>query len=281
MAAPEAVSFPVFGDLHLGYDSEAWENAAGALRDAISLGPDFLLYTGDLINLSPEHWGLFRRLQTINPGLSLRASRGNADAAAGDDKVWLREIGHRLRSVLDVGHVRVLVLGGVSDDHELPLGPSAGEWLRANAAARPDAVVVVLSHAPLKNTTFWSCDNAESGCLASQLDPTNPPYHLYLLQSAEIAEALAESPNVALFVSGHVHNDHRLRCDHGYGPSCVRDGVVHMVTANLGGWRDTGVDRQEYRWFDITQTAIRARVRDFVGAVWIDELEETYPLRPR
>jgi len=54
-----------------------------------------------------------------------------------------------------------------------------------------------------------------------------------------------------------------------------------MVTANLGGWRDTGVDRQEYRWFDITQTAIRARVRDFVGAVWIDELEETYPLRPR
>ncbi len=215
MAAPEAVSFPVFGDLHLGYDSEAWENAAGALRDAISLGPDFLLYTGDLINLSPEHWGLFRRLQTINPGLSLRASRGNADAAAGDDKVWLREIGHPLRSVLDVGHVRVLVLGGVSDDHELPLGPSAGEWLRANAAARPDAVVVVLSHAPLKNTTFWSCDNAESGCLASQLDPTNPPYHLYLLQSAEIAEALAESPNVALFVSGHVHNDHRLRCDHG------------------------------------------------------------------
>lgn len=281
MVAPEGVSFPVFGDLHLGYDAEAWENAAGALRDAIPLGPDFLLYTGDVVDLSVEHWGLFQRLQTMNPGLALRVSRGNADVVAGGDSAWDREVGHAVRAVLDVGHVRVLTLGGISDEHQLAVGPGAGEWVRAQAAARPEAVVVVHAHAPLKDTTFWSCDNAESSCLASQLAADNPPYHLYMLQSAEIEEALTESPNVALFLSGHVHNDHRLTCDHGYGPVCVRDGVVHMVTANLGGWRGMGVDRQEYRWIDITRSAIRTRVRDFVGATWIDELDQTFPLTPR
>ncbi|MBD3175026.1 MAG: hypothetical protein GF320_07585 [Armatimonadia bacterium] len=279
MDSPETVRFPVFGDLHLGFDEESWEKAAGALEDAISLGPDLLAFMGDVVDLDPQHWRLFGQLQEINPGLPFRVTRGNADFLAGGDEAWLRQVGHPIRSVLDVGRVRLLTVGAQSEDHELPLGEGFGEWLAQAAAARPEATVVVLCHAPLKDTTFWSCDNTESGCLAELLAPDNPPYHLYLAQSDEMLQAVERSPNIRLFLTGHVHNDHRMVCDHGYPPIIERDGVVHMVTANLGGWRDIGVDRQEYRWIDIDHTRIRARVRNFVGATWVPELEETFPLR--
>lgn len=281
MAAPETVSFPVFGDLHLGYDEESWENAAGALRDAIALGPDFLLCTGDVIGSGPGGWSLVERLRNINPGLACRVSRGHADVAAGGDSVWERAVGQPVRSVLDIGHVRVLTLGAVSQGCQPSVGPGAADWLRATAAVRPRAVVVVLSHAPIKDTTFWSCDNSESDCLGYLLEPGPSPTHLYLPESAAIARALEESPNVALFISGHVHGDHHLVCDHGYGGLCVRSGVVHMAAANLGGWRGIGEDRQEYRWVDIDRTSLRVRTRDFVEATWIDEMERTFPLRAR
>jgi len=277
MGAP--VRFAVIGDMHLGYDDDSLRNSEAALTDAVSLEPDLAVFCGDLVNLNDGYWHLFDHVAGILGGIPFMVARGNADYAAGGDDPWLREVPGPIREVRDLGPVRFLAVGCVSGAHEMELGPGAEDWIVANANARPDALVVVVSHAPVKDTTFWSCDNTESGCMAEALGPQSPPYHLYLARSEEMRAALRRCPSVRMFLTGHVHNDHRLSCSHGYGPIVEQDGVIHAVTANLGGWVGFGVPRREYRLVSISEGGILVQVRDFLSHDWVCGLERRFPLR--
>jgi len=273
------VRFAVIGDMHLGFDDDSLRNSEAALTDAVSLEPDLVVFSGDLVNLRDGYWHLFHQVAGILRGIPFVVARGNADYTAGGDGPWLRELPNPVREVLDLGPVRFLSIGCVTGAHEMELGPGAEDWIVENAGARAEALVVLVSHAPVKDTTFWSCDNAESGCMVEALDPSNPPYHLYLARSEEMRAALRRCPNIRLFLTGHVHNDHRLSCSHGYGPIVEQEGVIHAVTANIGGWVGFGVPRSEYRFVTISEGGILVQVRDFVSHDWVPSLESRFPLR--
>ena len=277
MSEERSVRLAAFGDLHLGFDPASWDLALAAVSDCHELRPDALVFLGDVVDMCEKYWPLFARLLAQAPDVPRVVSRGNADFDAGGDAAWDAHVGLPLRQTLDVGPTRLVVLSGTSGAHELDMGEGAGAWVAERAAERRDAIAVVVSHAPVRNTTFWSCDNAEDGCLRDLLGPGNPPYHLYPPRSDELRIALRDAPNVRLFLSGHVHNDHRMRCDHGLGSIAHVDGVTHAVTANLGGWADIGVPRREYRVIDVGATEIVLRVRDCLSHRWVPELEVRLP----
>ncbi len=267
----------MIGDIHLGWDDEAERKATAALDDARAIGGEVVVFLGDVVDMSEALWPLFTRLVKRLGDTPWVICRGNADFDAGGDDAWNRVIGRPVRDMLDHDDLRLLILGGESANHRLSVGDGVGEWIRARAEERPEALVIVVSHAPLKDTTFWSCNNTEDNCLGSVLGDDNPPYHLYLDQSAEVGAAIGALPNVRLFLTGHVHNDNRMTCDHGYGPWVERDGVIHLVTANIGGWTGLGVPRREYRVVDIDEETIAIRARDFLDARWVDDLELRFP----
>lgn len=270
----------VVGDIHVGFDEASTRAAHAALADTRNVDPDALLLTGDVVDLHEPLWQEFRVALESAARVPRLISRGNADLSAGGDGAWDTHVGHPVRAVLDMGPFRFLTLGAVSREHEMDVGPDPGRWILEQAGARLDADVIVLCHAPLRDTTFWSCRNTEDGCLAELLPATSPPYHLYLRDSDSVAAALRQSTNVRMFITGHVHHDGRLSCSHGYGAAAVRDGVIHLVTGNIGGWMGIGVPRKEYHVVELSDGQVRVRARDFLAGAWVDEMELRFPRWP-
>lgn len=273
------LTIAVFGDIHVGFDEVSNHNAAAAFADVRAVSPDLLILLGDVVDRDARHWGQFLELLD-GVGLPWTICRGNADFDAGADPAWDEYIGRPPRHVLDLSDVRFIVIGATDGNHELGVGVGAGAWLRDQAAERPDALAIGICHAPVKDTTFWSCSNTEDKCLAELLEPENPPYHLYVREYRELDAALRTAPTVRVLLTGHVHSDHRLVCSHGYRPVEERDGVLHIATANIGGWQGFGVPRREYRVLEVWEQELRVRVRDFIGASWVDWLEARFPLKP-
>ncbi len=276
----QGLRIAVVGDIHVGFDDDSTRVARTVLSDVREVAPDVLLLTGDAVDLRETYWEEFvAALRTVEP-LPYLISRGNADLVAGGDAAWEAHIGHPTRAVLDLRHTRLMTLGATSAHHELRVGEEPGAWIRARAGERPEADVIVLCHAPVRDTTFWSCRNTEDGCLAELLGEGNVPYHLYLRDSDEIAEALREAGNVRMFITGHVHHDGRLRCKHGYGATAVRDGVIHLATANVGGWVGFGSPRREYHVIELQDDTVRVRDRDFIAKTWVSGMEMRFPRWP-
>jgi len=269
----------ILTDLHLGYNQTAAENVAAGVADLQGLGIDVLAILGDVVDLDERYWDLARELILSRVRIATILTRGNADMEAGGDAAWLRVVGQPVRHALSLGGVRLVTAGAVDVEHLLGIGDDAPAWIGADLAAHRDELGVVLCHAPVHDTTFWSCDNAEDQCLAGILPPDNPPFPLYLRQSEAMADMLRHSPTARLFLTGHVHNDHRMVCDHGFGPWAERDGVMHLATANLGGWQGFGVRRQEGRVISITPERIDVRVRDVVRREFVPELDLSFPTR--
>jgi len=281
LANPErpCLTIGILTDLHLGYDQAAADNVAAGVADLQELGIDVLAILGDVVNLEERHWDLARELILSRVRVPTIFTRGNADMEAGGDPAWLRVVGQPVRHALSLGGVRLVTAGAIDVEHRLGIGDDAPAWIGADLADHPDELGVVLCHAPVRDTTFWSCDNAEDRCLAAILPPANPPFPLFLRQSQAMAETLRRSPTARLFLTGHVHNDHRMVCDHGFGPWAEHDGVIHLATANLGGWQGFGIRRQEGRVVSITPERIDVRVRNVIRREFVPELDLSFPTR--
>jgi len=273
------VKFGIITDLHLGWDDLATSNVDAALHDFHSLDLDLIVVLGDMADVREEHWRLVGEHIVRRITLPVIYVRGNADFQAGGDAAWSRSVPQPARYAMSTNGVRFVAVGGQSDTHVLPIGGDGIGFLRQDLAEHRDELGVVLCHAPIRNTTFWSCDNDTDGCLAGLLPPNNPPFRLQLRESEAMLDTLRESPNARLFLSGHVHNDHRMRCDHGYGPMKQIDGVAHIVTANLGGWVGIGVARKEGRVIHITPDEILVRVRNVIDRCYVPELDMRFPTR--
>lgn len=281
MSDRPCLTFAYITDLHIGFDEISNQKAVAAVSDLADQDVDLVSVGGDLADFRQHLWKPCKEMFLDKCPRPMIVSRGNADYAAGGDAAWLHYVGQPVRHAVSMGGVRVIALGSANDDHCLSVGADAGEYLKAELGAHPNEVGVILCHAPVQDTTYWSCRNRDDLCLAGLLSPDNPPFYLFLAESESIAAALRAIPNARLFLTGHVHNDNRMKCDHGYGQVSEKDGVLHIVSANVGGWVGVGRERREYRVFDITPDRIRMRTRDFLSKSWVDELEQTFPLYAR
>lgn len=274
------LTFAVMTDLHLGWSAYSDAKVDAAVNDLLGLDFDLLVILGDIVDMREDYWTLFHTIIRERMDRPMIFVRGNADFDAGGDEAWERNIGQPLRYSLSSRGVHLTLVGAQGGDHVLPVGEGAADWLDRDLAAHQDELSVVLLHAPLKDTTFWSCSNTEDGCLARYLGPSVAPFNLFCEESEALGQVLRRHPHVQLVLSGHCHNDNRMSCDHGYGPLRIADGIPYLTTANLGGWEGIGRERREIRWVRVSSEGIRVRTRDVILQRWVDPLEFSLPLRP-
>jgi 3',5'-cyclic AMP phosphodiesterase CpdA len=267
------VRFGIITDIHLGWDDLSLRNLQAALVDLQALDLDLLVILGDMADMRLHCWPLVDEHILAKLTLPTIFVRGNADFQAGGEEAWAKHIARPSSDAIGIGGVHFVAVGAQSEDHVLPVGDAAIAFIREEMAAHAGEAGVVLCHAPVRNTTYWSCDNDVDHCLVHLLGPSNPPFRLQLKDSEAMASALQDARNVRLFLTGHVHNDHRLVCDHGYGPWAEKDGVLHITTANLGGWAGVGVPRNEGRVIEIGPEEVVVQVRNVVDRCFVPELE--------
>jgi len=135
-------------------------------------------------------------------------------------------------------------------------------WLRAESARDTQSTTVILSHAPVLETTFHSEDRRDKPF----------PGSMYLYESPELRELFGRYPNIKVFASGHLHHRYGTVDDHGRSQYAVQGNVLHIsvgATANGQGSVALYVGRD----------VIAARVRDHARQRWIDEYQYVVPTK--
>lgn len=161
-AMPEAPDFYFvqLSDTHWGYSGEANPDAANTLRkavaavNALSVQPDFIMFTGDLTHTTDDPKERRRRLaefKEIVSGLKARQVRfmpGEHDASLDNGAAYKEFFGNTYYS-FDHKGIHFAVVDNVSDPGSR-IGDAGLDWLRADLARqKKNAPIVVFTHRPL------------------------------------------------------------------------------------------------------------------------------------
>lgn len=167
--------FVQLSDTHWGFEGPPNPDAHGTLPKAIeavnalSVPPDFVVFTGDLTHLTPdgklrrERLAQFRELAAQIRAGDVRYLPGEHDASL-DHGAAYREFFGATHFAFDHKGIHFVALDNVSDPRGI-LGDEQLAWLAADLAAQPkDARIVVFAHRPLFDLApawGWSTGDAE------------------------------------------------------------------------------------------------------------------------
>ena len=161
-AMPQASDFyfAQLSDSHWGYAGEANPDAANTLKkavaavNALSVPPDFIMFTGDLTHTTDDPKERRRRLaefKEIVSGLKIKQVRfmpGEHDASLDNGAAYKEFFGETYYS-FDHKGIHFAVVDNVSDAGSR-IGDAGLEWLKADLAKqKKDAPIVVFTHRPL------------------------------------------------------------------------------------------------------------------------------------
>jgi hypothetical protein len=203
-AADQDFYFVQLSDTHWGYEGAANPDAHGTLPKAIaavnalSVAPDFVVFTGDLTHLTPnetlrrERLTQFREMAATLRVPSLHFLPGEHDASLDHGKVYREVIGETHYS-FDHKGVHFIALDNVSDPRGA-IGDEQLAWLATDLARVPrEGRIVVLAHRPLFDLVpEWGWATSDGG---------------------RAVDLLLPFPNVTVFY-GHIHQLHQHMTGH-------------------------------------------------------------------
>ncbi|MGZ5074920.1 MAG: metallophosphoesterase family protein, partial [Usitatibacter sp.] len=190
--------FVQLSDTHWGFNGPAVNpDARGTLPKAIaavnalSVEPDFIVFTGDLTHTTDDPLERRKRLsefKEIAGGLKNRNVRfmpGEHDASLDHGKAWMEFFGET-HYTFDHKGVHFIALDNVSDP-AARLGEEQLAWMKADLAKQPkDARIVILTHRPLFDLA--------------------PAWDWATRDGAQAVDLLMPFPNVTVFY-GHIHQE--------------------------------------------------------------------------
>lgn len=212
--APESDFFFVqLSDIHWGYSGPANLDPLGTLPKAIAavnalpLDPDFIVFTGDLTQLTldakvrRERMAEFRKQIGALRVRDIRFLPGEHDASVDHGEAFIEFFGQTHYS-FDHKGIHFVALDNVSDPTG-SLGDEQVAWLQKDLSALPkDAHIVVLTHRPLYDLV--------------------PQWGWSTHDGAKALEVLNAYPNVTVF-HGHIHQEHFQMTGH----------IPHYATRSL------------------------------------------------
>ena len=152
--------FVQLSDSHWGYAGEANPDAANTLKNAVaavnalSVPPDFIMFTGDLTHTTDDPKERHRRLaefKEIVSGLKIKQVRfmpGEHDASLDNGAAYKEFFGETYYS-FDHKGIHFAVVDNVSDAGAR-IGDAGLDWLKSDLAKQnKDAPIVVFTHRPL------------------------------------------------------------------------------------------------------------------------------------
>ena len=152
--------FVQLSDSHWGYAGEANPDAANTLKNAVaavnalSVPPDFIMFTGDLTHTTDDPKERRRRLaefKEIVSGLKVKQVRfmpGEHDASLDNGAAYKEFFGETYYS-FDHNGIHFAVVDNVSDAGAR-IGDAGLDWLKADLAKqKTNAPIVVFTHRPL------------------------------------------------------------------------------------------------------------------------------------
>ena len=152
--------FVQLSDSHWGYAGEANPDAANTLKNAVaavnalSVPPDFIMFTGDLTHSTDDPKERRRRLaefKEIVSGLKVKQVRfmpGEHDASLDNGAAYKEFFGETTYS-FDHNGIHFAVVDNVSDPGSR-IGDTGLEWLKADLAKqKKEAPIVIFTHRPL------------------------------------------------------------------------------------------------------------------------------------
>ena len=152
--------FVQLSDSHWGYAGEANPDAANTLKNAVaavnalSVPPDFIMFTGDLTHTTDDPKERRRRLaefKEIVSGLKIKQVRfmpGEHDASLDNGAAYKEFFGETYYS-FDHNGIHFAVVDNVSDAGSR-IGDAGLDWLKADLAKqKTNAPIVVFTHRPL------------------------------------------------------------------------------------------------------------------------------------
>jgi len=204
-AKEEDFYFVQLSDTHWGFQGPALNPDAGgtlhkavAAVNALSVEPDFIMFTGDLTHTTDDPAERRRRLaefRSIVSGLknkNVRFIPGEHDAALDNGQAWKEAFGASTYS-FDHKGVHFIALDNVSD-RAAQLGAEQLAWLKSDLASQStDARIVVFTHRPLFDLY--------------------PQWDWATRDGAQAIELLTPYRNVTVFY-GHIHQENHHMTGH-------------------------------------------------------------------
>jgi len=196
--ADEDFYFVQLSDTHWGFDGPPNPDSHGTLPKAIaainalSVPPDFVVFTGDLTHLTPDaalrrtRLSQFREIAATLNVRDVRFLPGEHDASL-DQGAAYRELFGEPYYTFDHEGVHFIALDNVSDPRGA-IGDEQLAWLAADLARLPkETPIVVLAHRPLFDLV--------------------PEWGWSTVDAARAIELLMPHSSVTVFY-GHIHQEH-------------------------------------------------------------------------
>jgi 3',5'-cyclic AMP phosphodiesterase CpdA len=203
-AAGDDFYFVQLSDTHWGFEGPPNPDAKGTLRkavaavNALTLPPDFVIFTGDLTHTTDDGRERRRRLaefRDIVAELKVKTVRfmpGEHDAALDRGQAYAEFFG-ATHYAFDHKGVHFIVLDNVSDP-AAAIGDEQLAWLATDLQRQPeDARLVVFTHRPLFDLY--------------------PQWDWATRDGARAIEMLMRHANVTVFY-GHIHQEHHFMTGH-------------------------------------------------------------------
>jgi len=255
----------LMGDPQIAMVPETPAHVAAAMADILTLEHSFLAVLGDLVQNNAKYYDDYRRLVLDRAKKPVFSLAGNGDVGAGL-KAYQRATRLGLYYTVYRRGIRFIftsttALSGRAR-HICRLGPDQMTWLRAELARDTQSTTVILSHAPVFETTFHSEDRRDKPF----------PGSMYLYESPELRKLFDRYANIKVFASGHLHHRYGTVDDHGRSQYAVQGNVLHIsVGATANGQGSIALH--------IGRNVIAARVRDHAHQRWIDEYQYVVPAK--
>lgn len=249
----------LMGDPQIAMVPETPAHVAAAMADILTLEHSFLVVLGDLVQNKAEYYDDYRRLVLDRAKQPVFSVAGNGDVGAGL-KAYQRATGLGLYYTVYRRGIRFIFTSTTAVSgratHICHLGPDQMAWLRAELARDTQSTTVILSHAPVFETTFHSEDRRDKPF----------PGSMYLYESPELRELFGRYRNIKVFASGHLHHHYGTVDEHGRSQYAVQDNVLHI---SVGATANDQGSVALYVGHDV----IAARVRDHARQRWIHEYQ--------
>ena len=204
-ATQEDFYFVQLSDTHWGFKGPAVNpDAGGTLQkavasvNALTVKPDFIVFTGDLTHTTDDPKERRRRLAEFKGIVSRLDNKnvhfmpGEHDASLDNGQAWKEFFGPSYYS-FDHKGVHFIAIDNVSDP-AAKIGDAQLAWLKADLARQAqDAPIVVLTHRPLFDLY--------------------PQWDWATKDGAQAIALLMPHPNVTVFY-GHIHQEHHHKTGH-------------------------------------------------------------------
>jgi hypothetical protein len=255
----------IMGDPQIAMVPETPAHVTKAMADILTLEHSFLAVLGDLVQNEAEYYDDYRRLVLDRAKKPVFSVAGNGDVGAGL-KAYQRATGLGLYYTVYRRGIRFIFTSTTAMSgrarHICHLGPDQMTWLRAELARDTQSTTVILSHAPVFETTFHSEDRRDKPF----------PGSMYLHESPDLCRLFGRYANIKVFASGHLHHRYGTADEHGRSQYAARGNVLHIsVGATANGQGSVALY--------IGRDVIAARVRDHEHQRWIHEYQYVVPTK--